>query len=215
VAAGVGDDEPRGVLSGGDHEPSPQAFVQPHRPAAAFDSPSQQLGHTVGDRAPAPADARPQVGRAAVGRHEHHPPGPGLLLDRAQEGAHALDEELVRVRVARLVAHDGQQRPERHGFLAVDEGDEQAVEVTELVVDHGPGHADSPRDSLDRHGVEALGRDHLERRVEELALALLGRETGRACRRRGHAESVSRPPVRPLGEANVCRICNASVATVS
>ena len=81
--------------------------------------------------------------------------------------------ELIEV-VAAAVPPPGVDTPRlRPVGLAVDERDEQAAEVAELLVDDGAGDARLGGDAVDGGGMEALGVDDRVRDVEDL-LATVG-----------------------------------------
>jgi hypothetical protein len=133
----------------------------------------QEHVHDVGaDQRLRRCQALVQLRRRALRRDEEQSPRGGVLVRGAQHAGEALREDVhsdllgVRDRVFEL--------PLRPVGLAVDERDEEAAEIAELLVDDRAGHARLGGDAVDRGGVEALGVDDRVGDVEDL-LATVGR----------------------------------------
>ncbi len=95
-------------------------------------------------------------------------------MTASRKRAHAGDEQLRWVAVARVVGNDGVQFIERVALFAFHDGVQEAREIGEVVVDDGAGHARGTRDRLDRHATVALLDDHAQGRIDQLLATLRG-----------------------------------------
>ena len=151
VAGGV--DDPRRVLGVGQVGVDRQKHV-----------------HDVGaDQPLGRGQALVQLRRRALRRGEEQPPGGWVRVRGSQDPGEGLGED---VRSVLGVGDRGFELPLRPVGLAVDERDEQAAEVAELLVDDGAGDARLGGDAVDGGGMEALGVDDRVRDVEDLLAAV-------------------------------------------
>ena len=150
----------------------------------------QLLGEVPANLVLGQGNALVQLRWSAFGWEEEQPPGRGVAVDRTKSAV-----ERVHERVALGVVRLGLQGLDelRRGPVGfpVDQSDEQAAEVTEVLVEDGPGDAGSLGDPGEGGRVEPLGVDDLVRDVEDLLASLVRSHASTRSRDGRHVDSIT------------------------